>query len=687
MAQPGLNDMWQQFTKMNEHLSDQSSTMDTPRIDTLTSLIHNPTRHVVQKLMDDKTYERVKEEKLLKELAEVDKAQKELEIEKQLGQNAKEQKKVEFEKRKKETERIRREAEHRRRISESESNGSYAEILAQQEQRKRKEVSKAKKEKNITNECTQNKNPMNSTDTLYSIPEDTSFDQSPAVQKSSPSKIKSKQNRHRNVIDPLMLKLHDKVKHQREKIDKERRKELKRMDKLKKLELLLNAKKKGRLSDKAIDVELEMVSSTTLAGTTTDSSTMLDTDVTSADDTLQSSNEVTVDSSSKDSSSVYEEQQMSPVRKAYLQRLSAKQAHEHKEYSSKKASDRQVSFDEPKKTKKTKEIFADSDSQNEMDSIFDRPRSERLSTKKTRKSRKHKDDNDIFAEQSKRGQYKHDAMFTEKSKTKSQMNKENIERFLSSQLDADWSSRGRNKSPILDAYNKKYKSSSQDNARVARRKSPAGDRVRQSSRSPEHQKRKSKSPSSRKSRDTMGSPIVISPPSRRKKSKNVYMVSEAVQTSPYVPDHNERGVRPVPLMSPDRRQRRPSPSPVRKSPAREAAKSPNRLRSRPNTAKYRSPVPSPSRSRADKSPQRSRSRERKRSPSPERWAEDVYVNKGKPPPKSRIFTPETPDDTCIATLKDSPHSKFNIALSHTCILLLHSTIWFIERFNIGLFIL
>jgi len=56
---PDINEMWQRFQDLNQVHSDSS--MDTSRIETLTKLMRNPTKHVVQKYMDDRTYERVKE--------------------------------------------------------------------------------------------------------------------------------------------------------------------------------------------------------------------------------------------------------------------------------------------------------------------------------------------------------------------------------------------------------------------------------------------------------------------------------------------------------------------------------------------------------------------------------------------------------------------------------------------------
>ena len=198
-------------------------------------------------------------------------------------------------------------------LSEEESNGSYSEILMQEERRrerqrrregredrknrspgkkspqelvgenltgeereivdKRKERKEKVKEQAVETDIRARKGNKHSDsmDTLFSIPEDASFEQSPTKAESD---MKTRQKRQRHVIDPLMMKLRDKIKLQRVKIDKERRKELARLQKLKKLEMLLNAKQKGKLSDKAIGVELEDVSTTSCVNSEVSDSTL-----------------------------------------------------------------------------------------------------------------------------------------------------------------------------------------------------------------------------------------------------------------------------------------------------------------------------------------------------------------------------------------------------------------------------
>ena len=279
---PNINDMWTRFKEKYDQSVSESS-MGSTRLDALSGLIQNPTHHFVNSFLHEKEEEIEAQKRLSKERAE----------------------KIR-EERKQESERLKRLAEkhaadvrsHRRLelrqkhgLSE-ESNGSITELLVENEKRKertnkkdkksgspatpkkRKSPDKEKRDKkgrksqadketetNIKSRERPTKHGHSDTlDTLFSIPEDASFEQSPSK---SESELRSRQRRQRHVIDPLMKKLRDKIKLQRDKIDKERRKELQRVEKLKKLEMLLNAKRKNQLSDKAIDVELQNVSSTT----------------------------------------------------------------------------------------------------------------------------------------------------------------------------------------------------------------------------------------------------------------------------------------------------------------------------------------------------------------------------------------------------------------------------------------
>ena len=127
-------------------------------------------------------------------------------------------------------------------------------------------------------------------DALYSIPEN-SF--------GSPSKLKSPSRKHENLSDPNMRKLRDKIQRQKDKIDKERKKEMRRMEKLMRLEQLLKAKRKGRISSHELSKSIDEVSSTTLP---TESST----DLTSNESTISVSTNMsdtpTEETTAKDSS-------------------------------------------------------------------------------------------------------------------------------------------------------------------------------------------------------------------------------------------------------------------------------------------------------------------------------------------------------------------------------------------------
>ncbi|KAL5017189.1 hypothetical protein ScPMuIL_006778 [Solemya velum] len=230
-----LNEMWQ---RLHQSRSESESSLETSRVDALSRLLENPAQCLVQNYFEQKDLER-------------------------------DQKKIMEEKMALEREQRRQDLRNQRGSSESESNGSYTEILVE-----KNKVSKHQKvretPKRVKKKPPPEQVPVDNVESLYSIPEDISFDSmSPAVERHSP--LKTKAHRHKNVIDPLMNKLKGKIQKQRDKIDKERMKEIKRLEKLKKLEMLLNAKHKGKLSDQAIDVELHYVSSTSTS-LTTDSS-------------------------------------------------------------------------------------------------------------------------------------------------------------------------------------------------------------------------------------------------------------------------------------------------------------------------------------------------------------------------------------------------------------------------------
>ena len=319
---PNINDMWNRFKELNDNTRSESS-LNSTRLDALSGLLQNPTQHTVQSFVSEKEEERRKKKQEMEEAERV-KAERmaEKEREKRLAME------------KAAYERIVKKREMRQqqqRLSEEESNGSYAEILMEREKKERvkaiqknkegqksrekkstktPESEKAHKKSRKNKENQSHKSPeekakqskesrreemrrmakiqaqhSDTMDTLFSIPEDASFEMSPTKLE---SELKARQKRHRHVIDPLMKKLRDKIKLQRDKIDKERRKELQRVEKLKKLEMLLTAKRKGKLSDKAIDVELGNVSSTTANSQSESSLMSSDATLTAGSTTMES---------------------------------------------------------------------------------------------------------------------------------------------------------------------------------------------------------------------------------------------------------------------------------------------------------------------------------------------------------------------------------------------------------------
>ncbi|KAJ8317345.1 hypothetical protein KUTeg_005249 [Tegillarca granosa] len=531
---PNINDMWERFQELNQN--DSETSLNASRMETLANLLKNPTQHLVQKYLDDRDYERYKEKKLLQELVDLDRQQRKYEKDRR----PKEPVSVEEENLSREIDRKRQELQYRRQqYSEEESNGSYAEILARNE-RKKMENDRKKKEKNMVNKSSKKKKIDklgDSADTLFSIPEDVSFEMSDDNKTNeSAMMLKRKHERHQHVIDPLMSKLKNKVQRQRDKIDKERRKDLRRMDKLQKLEMLLTAKEKQKLSDKAINAELEYVS-TTSTTMTDSSSTLVDS---AAESTLtdnssgMDSDRVAMDTTSTKDSSV-EYQKMKAVKQRQI-----KEAY--------------------KAAFKSGYSLEDSEMQNDSD-IFQKPRK------------------------------------SKSAKTSSEKKKNSKTRNKKTGLETEGVSSPK-KRKDKEKYNRLVQALSPEEYRIQNR-SPKRDR----------------SPSGKGYRDigTMyPSPITKSPP-RRRRQKDVYMVSEAIQTTlqSLSPSHDDRRVVSVPLMSPERKQKSCSPSP----------------------AKSWSPITANRR-------QHSRSPKRR----PSMFETSDYHKTPPPPPKSKIFTPETPDD-------------------------------------------
>ncbi|XP_061186322.1 uncharacterized protein LOC133194357 isoform X2 [Saccostrea echinata] len=551
-----INDLWKKFQEMNETQSDSS--MNTSRIETLTSLLRNPTKHVVQRALDDRTYQKVKERRVVQELADMER-----------GTQSKE-----GDSRSRDGEKWRMEKQKRRQtLSEDKSNGSYAEILAKQ----KKTAGTEKKQKNKENKMKGGKSvrvqevkKCESADTLYSIPEDTSFESSRGTSPNvlTESQKKAKKHRQKNVIDPLMVKLKEKVETQKNKIDVERRKEMKRVEKLKKLEMLLGAKKKGKLSDKAISAELENVSTTSVP-LSDESSTFLHSDSTLMEDSGDSTRPVLDSTSSKDSS-------------IELQRTRIRKSKDNRDFQ---------------KSSSAAILLEDSESQS-------------------------------------------DIIVIRKPKTKQKKDKLNDE--------AGHRSRDR----------KKHRE---------RESSPAREKFHLET-SPVR---------SRKLRDigTMyPSPIVVSPPTMRRRPKEVAMKSEAVQTTGRnaSPSYSNTMVIPVPLMSPESQRKSRSSHSSREGKHHHQRGSHQEWSPDRSNLIHRSYTPPRAKSPSSKSSGQQRvksaspvtqftSRQRTGSTSPARSKMFVPESDSeyekftmKTPPKNKMFTPETPEDEYTAKMRDSP---------------------------------
>ena len=607
--------MWTRFKELKNHSQSESS-LNSTRLDALSGLLENPAHHAVNSFLDEKT-EEMEKRKLEEEKAERLKAERQAEIERE--------EKLSAEIAAKERSLKRQELKQRHGLSEEESNGSYTEVLMERERKEKakdrqkkkeekrsskdrktktpesdKERKKSRKEKeNIGKENLEGKKihskdrkklakntvehvksqHSDSMDTLFSIPEDASFETSPTK---SESELKARQKRHRHVIDPLMKKLRDKIKLQRDKIDKERRKELQRVEKLKKLEMLLTAKRKGKLSDKAIDVELQDVSSATSISQSESSTMFSEATLTAGSTTMES------DGSSQGSTTLKD----TTVEPPKLQ---------YKKYPEKEA------FSRREKLPETDTSVSHSDTSDFSNIVVERvpeKRSERKSSGKKAKSKEKKARIDEYGHKIRKDRKKKEVFGVEMSDELLAKQLRRYERYIS----------------------------------------------------PER---------SRKHRDVATmypSPITVSPPSRRR-LKEVYMKSEAIQTSPSVrstsPCHSydEVPVAPVPLMA-AAKQRRLSPSPSRSSPVlHSTSRSPADVsKSRSSGLRKSSKSPSAAQTQTSISSPSSKTKtgsqtRRKKSQSP-MWKPET-------PPKNQMFEPETPDENRepFTKMEDIPQGR------------------------------
>ncbi|KAH3787914.1 hypothetical protein DPMN_166045, partial [Dreissena polymorpha] len=597
---PNINDMWTRFKERNEQSVSESS-LNSTRLDALSGLITNPTHRAVTSFIKEKSEGEEKKRQEDREKAEQAKVE-------QSKERAMERKEA-LERAARERDQRRQELRAKNGLSEEESNGSYTEILMEEERRRERKKREARREEKrekrnrspgkrsptdekedgkvkggssgrgkdqetLTDIRARKHAPKNSDsmDTLFSIPEDASFEQSPSK---AESEMKARQKRHRHVIDPLMMKLRDKIKVQRVKIDKERRKELQRVEKLKKLEMLLTAKRKGRLSDKAIDVELENVSTTSCV-TQSESSHLSDSTLT----VLSSGMSAHESDASSQASTTLKDSTIDGKIKLQVKK-----------------------YDDGLYKSPTKKAF-ESDSTESSD--FNNIIVERIPDKRSSKKSKDK--------KSKEKKYKYDEYGNNNRKEKKDKKSQGVFGVELSEND------------ILNQI-LKYKSYM----------TPQRDRL------------------TRDASTMYPSPITVSPPSQRR-LREVLMKSEAIQTSPSVrstsPTHayDEVPVAPVPYMSQRKSKtskRRPSPSPTRstQTSTRKTSTSPVTNRARVSS---RSPVSSSLRKNS-RSPVSSSLRKSSRSPPGSRppitrkqaqtpiWKPECEMTS---PPVNSMFTPE-----------------------------------------------
>lgn len=234
---PDIGFLWEQFKASNESYD---SSMNTPRLEAITDLLKNPSPHLVAQCL------REHDEHLIKRQERAELEREKRRMEKWLEHHLMHQS-----------------------SSEEEISVAYARLLAHKEkERMRRRMAKKKKGKSASTGESKSEvtSAENFPDSLFSIPEDASFEQSPNKSAPSASFQKQKVFRRPHVIDPNMRKLRERIARQKLKIDKQALKELQRMEKLKKLEHLLAAKKQGEISDQTLQIQLDEISSTSTPG-------------------------------------------------------------------------------------------------------------------------------------------------------------------------------------------------------------------------------------------------------------------------------------------------------------------------------------------------------------------------------------------------------------------------------------
>ncbi|GFO36855.1 Alstrom syndrome protein 1 [Plakobranchus ocellatus] len=238
---PDINTLWDRFKALNES---HDSSMDSSRIEAITDLLRNPSKHLIAQYLKEREEYRIERQERAE--FEREKRLKEQQAHPSLGMT---------------------QYQHHS-SSEDDLKGGYIEMLAQkEEERVKRRAAKKKKGKSAENIKTKNtyeeeKDKENIPDSLFSIPEDAS---------SSNMKFQKTRSHHKlqqedHVIDPFMEKLREKISKQRGKIDKQTLKEFQRIEKLKKLEHLLSAKKHGKIGEQTLDAQLGEMSSTSTPG-------------------------------------------------------------------------------------------------------------------------------------------------------------------------------------------------------------------------------------------------------------------------------------------------------------------------------------------------------------------------------------------------------------------------------------
>ena len=278
-GRPDLQLLWERYMAGSNNGQEPDSSLSSERVNMLADLMRDPTQHLVH------TFLRQRQEQHQQDL------QRAVVQRQSVRQQQEEEREEDRAARERELRRQEARRQQLRLSSEEESNGSYGEILLQRERDRlrRREIRTQRKKQGKSPSPSPSPSPSklsqpksssgparggdNTVETLYSIPEDTSRDASPRKSR-SPHRPQPHHHRRSDVIDPHMDKLRQRISQQREKIGRERSKEMQRQLKLDKLKALLSAKRTGLLDNAAIAAHLASISSTS-APSDDDSATLL----------------------------------------------------------------------------------------------------------------------------------------------------------------------------------------------------------------------------------------------------------------------------------------------------------------------------------------------------------------------------------------------------------------------------